>query len=786
MVIGFVHRLNVMSRYREVLACLGLLTIVCALRAPATALATDVSPDSVIPGGILVSDTVGEVNAMTVRAEPATATSAGVFIFSNADPAHPLTTRTTPGTPSPCTLISVQEVHCNSATLSSLTVQLRGGNDVFRLEDTVSTVGLIGSVAISGGAGNDVLSAGSGSQFIDGGAGDDIIDGGPSVDTLWGSSGDDDLFGGDGGDVILGHGGNDQVDGGSGDDDVRGGPGADRLGGGSGDDHVDAPTNTNLANDPTALYGPDELDGGLGDDQLVAGPETDPLASDVFRGGDGTDTVDYSLRESPLVVSLDGMPGDGAAGEGDNVLPDVERVIGGSDSDAIVGSDASNFLDGGLGDDLLNGLGGDDELVGGVNDSGSDALTGGGGSDVLKAGAGDDSLDGGDGADTLVAAGGGDALDGGAGQDTLSGGPGVDALLGGEGNDTLNGGDVIQIGADGGDDIDGGPGNDALTGGPGNDRLVGGLGADRISGGVGRDAVSYEDRAAPISVTFDGLPNDGEIREGDNVASDVEIVLGGIVDDKLIGDARENALDAGPGDDQVIGGPGRDTLAGEKGADVIRARDGSRDVVSCGDDTDLAIVNSRDRVRRDCEFVARGRARPSLGESAVVGAARGSVRLQLPGASPFVPVPGPVEVPLGSTVDARKVTARVVTRRGRGGRVQRASLRGGRFSIFQPRGRGVTQLRLAGFDFAKCRRGKADPKKVRRQLRTRIDEQRPGEFKVVGKHSDGGAVGTTWVTEDRCDGTLTRVIQGTVRVRDLRSHRTVTVRAGHSYLARAR
>jgi hypothetical protein len=42
------------------------------------------------------------------------------------------------------------------------------------------------------------------------------------------------------------------------------------------------------------------------------------------------------------------------------------------------------------------------------------------------------------------------------------------------------------------------------------------------------------------------------------------------------------------------------------------------------------------------------------------------------------------------------------------------------------------------------------------------------------------------MTEDRCDGTLTRVLTGAVRVRDLRRHRTVVVRAGHRYLARAR
>jgi hypothetical protein len=42
------------------------------------------------------------------------------------------------------------------------------------------------------------------------------------------------------------------------------------------------------------------------------------------------------------------------------------------------------------------------------------------------------------------------------------------------------------------------------------------------------------------------------------------------------------------------------------------------------------------------------------------------------------------------------------------------------------------------------------------------------------------------VTEVRCDGTLVRVTDGVVEVRDLVRGRTVQVRAGKSYLARAR
>ena len=59
-------------------------------------------------------------------------------------------------------------------------------------------------------------------------------------------------------------------------------------------------------------------------------------------------------------------------------------------------------------------------------------------------------------------------------------------------------------------------------------------------------------------------------------------------------------------------------------------------------------------------------------------------------------------------------------------------------------------------------------------------------FRSVGKHSAGTVRGTKWLTQDRCDGTLTRVVTGKVSVRDFTAKRTVLVSAGQSYLARAK
>jgi hypothetical protein len=60
-----------------------------------------------------------------------------------------------------------------------------------------------------------------------------------------------------------------------------------------------------------------------------------------------------------------------------------------------------------------------------------------------------------------------------------------------------------------------------------------------------------------------------------------------------------------------------------------------------------------------------------------------------------------------------------------------------------------------------------------------------GRFRTDGKYSSATVRGTIWLTQDRCDGTLTTVKRGTVSVRDFKRRRTVSVKAGHSYLARA-
>ena len=66
-----------------------------------------------------------------------------------------------------------------------------------------------------------------------------------------------------------------------------------------------------------------------------------------------------------------------------------------------------------------------------------------------------------------------------------------------------------------------------------------------------------------------------------------------------------------------------------------------------------------------------------------------------------------------------------------------------------------------------------------------------GDVVVSGGYTlVGGAAaavrGTVGSSADRCDATLVHVTHGTVVVSDLVRHKSITVRAGHSYLALAR
>jgi Ca2+-binding RTX toxin-like protein len=141
-------------------------------------------------------------------------------------------------------------------------------------------------------------------------------------------------------------------------------------------------------------------------------------------------------------------------------------------------------------------------------------------------------------------------------------------------------------------DLHGGAGGDVLQGGEKVNVLHGGPGADVFRGRpdsfVNRphDVVDYSSRAAPVSVTLsDGVANEGEAGENDQIEKGIDEVDGGHASDTMSDDNRRFVLLYGKqGDDRVnggvaFGGGGRDTLicprglcefSGGPGDDVLR------------------------------------------------------------------------------------------------------------------------------------------------------------------------------------------------------------------------
>jgi Ca2+-binding RTX toxin-like protein len=352
------------------------------------------------------------------------------------------------------------------------------------------------------------------------------------------------------------------------------------------------------------------FDGGPGDDTVLASD-----FNETFIGGPGTDTMDYagatdrSWTYDGVDVSPDGVANDGDPDllEADDVMPDVEQIVGTPVADHLTGAAAAScWLQGGGGDDvltasasgcILQGDAGADQLVGGSgNDTLRPGLSGGTSvatADVLTFGAGVDTVDyaasgfngveasaapsavpwcsglgvgtgptnksalkgGGtpgidqytDAPEHLIGTVGSDTLCGGSGDTTLEGGAGTDTLIGGAGNDTIVGG----TGNDGA--LFGQSGNDVITGGDGDDNNIkGGAGSDDVDGGDGNDVV----RGGGGSDTIRGGAGDDHLDE--TTFSSIEIGQPGI------------ELDAA---DHLDGGPGADVLDGATGDDTFTCSD---------------------------------------------------------------------------------------------------------------------------------------------------------------------------------------------------------------------
>lgn len=197
-------------------------------------------------------------------------------------------------------------------------------------------------------------------------------------------------------------------------------------------------------------------------------------------------------------------------------------------------------------------------------------------------------------------------------------------------------------------------------------------------------------------------------------------------------------------------------------------------------------------------------ASPVADVSVTLHRSAGTVKVKLPGSAGFVALARAAELPVGTVIDATRGRVALTSAVTAGGATKTGTFSGGRFAVTQSRGaRPLTNLRLVGGSFAACTRPvavhlpglaagnvqtflRAVRRPRHRVVRQLWGSDHGGRFVTIGRSASAAVRGTVWLTQDRCDGTLVRVLRGRVLVHDARRHRTVTVRAGHSYLARGR
>ena len=200
---------------------------------------------------------------------------------------------------------------------------------------------------------------------------------------------------------------------------------------------------------------------------------------------------------------------------------------------------------------------------------------------------------------------------------------------------------------------------------------------------------------------------------------------------------------------------------------------------------------------------------PVPGKSVQVRVVSGDVFIKLPKGSAraagapkgFVPLKGAANIPMGSQLDTEEGRVALTSAADTGGaKVQTSDFYQGIFEVKQtvPKKKPkkpkalITDLVLKGqLPSSQCaplkgaRAAGANKKKGPKAVLGQLWGNGKGKFRTSGKFSSATVRGTIWLVQDRCDGTLTKVSRGTVKVADFRRHKTVTVKAGHSYLARA-
>jgi hypothetical protein len=176
--------------------------------------------------------------------------------------------------------------------------------------------------------------------------------------------------------------------------------------------------------------------------------------------------------------------------------------------------------------------------------------------------------------------------------------------------------------------------------------------------------------------------------------------------------------------------------------------------------------------------------KPVAGKSVNVKPVSGTVRIKRRGSKRFVTLTAAAQIPVGSSIDTRHGRIAITAAQGKG-KTATANFYDGLFKLSQTKGKKPLATLKLTEKLTGCTSGKASVAKKKVKKR-RLWGDGKGHFQTKGKHSAATVVGTKWLVEDRCTSTLTRVARGRVSVRDFVKRKTVIVRAGKRYTARAK
>jgi hypothetical protein len=157
----------------------------------------------------------------------------------------------------------------------------------------------------------------------------------------------------------------------------------------------------------------------------------------------------------------------------------------------------------------------------------------------------------------------------------------------------------------------------------------------------------------------------------------------------------------------------------------------------------------------------------------------------------FIPLSEARQIPVGSTLDTTEGVVRLTTATA-SSKAQFGEFGAGIFTILQSRNlRGLTVLNLQNTQHTRqvCattgKKARAARKHLSKKVLALLKGTAHGKFTTTGQYSAATVRGTIWSVANRCDETLTQVTRGVVSARDFARRKTITLRAGQIYLAKA-